>query len=171
MNFGTKQTIFGFVYGGARDPARWLHETFQNTDFKCCYRTWSELTSRVIQDWFDEFEIKYCCPDESDDVFFIAFKFVISKRYKVWNEWLAWWDSDEFKKNSNKNKRNRESTNWEACVHTGGSLNLSNLLDRMKKTYVEHIDEVDALAAMHTRKGPDGREFIWATQKHEKVFF
>ncbi|KAL6570032.1 hypothetical protein OROMI_014546 [Orobanche minor] len=125
--------------------------TFQNTDFKGCYRTWSELTNRVIQDWFDEFEIKYCCPEESDDVFFIAF-------------------NDEFKKISNKNKRNRESTNGEACVHTGGYLNLINLLDRMKKTYGEHIDEVDALAAMHTRKGPDGRELIWATQKHEKVF-
>ncbi|KAL6533531.1 hypothetical protein OROMI_027643 [Orobanche minor] len=79
---------------------------------------------------------------------------------KVWTE---------FKKLSNKNKRNRESENGEACVHTGGSLSLINLLDRMKKIHGEHVDEMDALIAMHTRKGPSG-QLIWASKKHEKVF-
>ncbi|KAL6563033.1 hypothetical protein OROHE_005620 [Orobanche hederae] len=163
---------YGFIYGGAPDPARWLRTKFYDTNFKEMYKSWYMV---------------YSCPAQSDGVFFEAFKVMISLRYKdiinkmkkkwiekkirpvcmigkVWTDWLAWWDSPEFKKLSNKNKRNRESENGEACVHTGGSVSLINLLDGMKKFHGEHVDEMDALIAMHTRKGPGG-QLIWRQYK------
>ncbi|KAL6587744.1 hypothetical protein OROMI_000722 [Orobanche minor] len=182
---------YGFIYGGAPDPARWLRIKFYDTNFKEIYRSWSELPMGVIQEWFNEFELVYSCPAQSDDVFFEAFKVMISLRYKdiinkmkkkwiekkirhvcmigkVLTDWLAWWDSPEFKKLSNKNKKNRDSENGEACVHTGGSLSLINLLDRMKKIRGEHVDEMDALIAMHTRKGPGG-QLIWDNRQYKDI--
>ncbi|XP_060188922.1 uncharacterized protein LOC132617871 [Lycium barbarum] len=155
------------------------------------WHCWSKVPEYVRDKWFNDFEKSYSFPDEdkvfvrktfdrvgserlSDSLGKAKREFSRTKKIPKWIAEVHWdglmryWNSDDFKKISAINKKNRMSSNNEEgpSLHTGGSVAFAKYRRRHKELTGEDLRSDELYLKTHKTKN----EKKWICGKSERIW-